>query len=432
MNTHLWPILHKLFGAFVLLVFGIGTAFSNEAGQIILAEGDSRVDSTPAKVGNSVHEGSTLTTGADGYVYIKTIDKGLLILRPHSTAVIVAYRTDPEQPANGRFKIELRQGVARSISGEAVKEARQNFRFNTPVAAIGVRGTDFTVFADQQTTRVAVVQGGVVVSSFGGMCAPEGGGPCEGKLSRELYADQVGRIIQVNRGQAEPLILRGNIIAPDVGAQPHSEEPGKTGAANISAVNTTTDPNLTPLKLSTIDRTLVLPARTTPDVAPLIWGRWESVIGQAQEIDIAAALKANELIATGGGYALLRNREGIWQRPEQTNMSFALQGAQATILNEASGKISAADVENGKLQLDFAKSTFATQIDLVNQTERFKLQAKGGITADGRLAGESQFLHPTNMAVQGVINVDNASAAYLFQSRIDDKRVASGATYWAK
>lgn len=40
-----------------------------------------------------------------------------------------------------RFRLD--RGVARAISGAAAEGARERFRLNTPLVAIGVRGTDF-------------------------------------------------------------------------------------------------------------------------------------------------------------------------------------------------------------------------------------------------------------------------------------------------
>ena len=82
----------------------------------MLSVGEVRLQGQPAKAGNSVQPGDHLSTGADGYLYIKTVDNGFLILRPNSEASIVAYQADTDTPANSRFKIELQQGVARSIS----------------------------------------------------------------------------------------------------------------------------------------------------------------------------------------------------------------------------------------------------------------------------------------------------------------------------
>src|SRR6202008_1200156 len=104
----------------------------------------------------AVQEGDELVTGADGYIYVKTVDSGFLVLRPNSRARIVTYRIDAANPANSQVKFELLKGVARSITGQGIKQARQNFRFNTPVAAIGVRGTGFVVRTNEQTSFVTV------------------------------------------------------------------------------------------------------------------------------------------------------------------------------------------------------------------------------------------------------------------------------------
>lgn len=134
-----------------------GIAQAAEAGRIVLVHGTAQVANRTLALGDAVAEGDEIATGKDGYVYLRTVDNGLLILRPSSRARIVTYHVDRQNPANTRIKFELLSGVARSVSGEAVKLARQNFRFNTPVAAIGVRGTDFTVYTDQQTSRKSVV-----------------------------------------------------------------------------------------------------------------------------------------------------------------------------------------------------------------------------------------------------------------------------------
>ena len=133
-----------------------------DAGKIIFVAGNAKAGEQAAREGAAVAEGQLLSTGSDGFIYVKTVDNGLFILRPNTRARIVTYHIDQKNPANTRIKLELLSGVARSKSGEAVKLARQNFRFNTPVAAIGVRGTDFTVFTDDETSRVAVISGGVV------------------------------------------------------------------------------------------------------------------------------------------------------------------------------------------------------------------------------------------------------------------------------
>lgn len=431
----------------VLCLFG--NAYGEEAGKIIQAIGDVRLGSAPAKVGDTVKAGDSLTTGSDGYLYLKTIDGGFLILRPRSEARIVAYHIDTAQPANTRIKLELQQGVARSISGEAVKNSRENFRFNTPIAAIGVRGTDFTVFTDDQTTRVAVISGGIVVSGFGAGCGPEGNGPCEGNAKRELYAGQNGQLLQVNRGQAVPQLLRGSTLSPDASSPPRNDEPSKSsanGTTNSTAGGNGSgggasaaigDLNLAPIKLTGLDQlTPVATATATPAVASapaIVWGRWQPLVDMPANVDLSKLQADYQRIAMDSYHVLLRNKDNLWQSPTEGSVSFSLQNYQALVQSGGNGPVSIAGIENGQLNVNFATSNFTTQFDLTTQGERFARKAEGSVQSDGTFGNALQFIGNNNMFVQGILaNDPGPRAAYLFQSRLDDNRVANGVTYWAK
>lgn len=423
-------------GVFGVLVGALGSApaRAEDAGNVVLAVGEARIGSAAAKGGSTVQTGERITTGANGYVYIKTVDNGFLILRPQTAARIVAYHVDPQNPANSKFKFELEQGVARSISGTAVKSARQNFRFNTPVAAIGVRGTDFTVFTDQQVTRIQVVSGGIAASGFNDGCTPEGGGPCEGSTVRELFATQSGQMLLISRQQPTPQVLRGNGLAPDSVAPPRGDEPaGKSaGSADAGALR---DPNLVPLKLAGIEKTTPQAVPQLPPGPPaFIWGRWQTVADQPGDVDIKKTPAAYGVAAINSYYILLRNKEATWQAPNGGVANFALQGAQAGVRVGSSVDLQAASIENGRLAVDFNTGSFTTQLDLLTQGERLQRVAQGGVGSDGTFSNPSQFLG-SSMVVQGQLaNAANGglNAAYLFQSRLDDNRVAYGVTYWAK
>jgi hypothetical protein len=432
-----------------LLMFASSALFAGDAAQIVFSAGEATVAGRVARVGDNITEGEMLVTGGDGYLYLKTRDNGFFILRPNSSGRIVSYQIDTKDPTNNRIKLELQQGVARHISGDAVKNARQYFRFNTPVAAIGVRGTDFTVFANAETTRVAVLSGGVVVSPLSGECVASGLGPCNGTLSRELFAEKAGLTLQVDRGQI-PVLLRGLDKAPDAMAPPRANEPKVNSPANgaampNSAAVTNAETNLLePMKIDAINQLVsVALTRATESVVPppasaplagvpLIWGRWQAVLDKSIEVDVASLQANNQLIATNNYYAIMRNRETPWQAPVQSSAAFSVQDSQAMIQNQASGKLTPAKVENGLLQLDFAKSSFFTKFDLVNQNERFILQNRGEVSADGRLYGGNQFLLPNNMDVRGALSSDSQTAAYLFQSRLDQQRLATGVISWGK
>ena len=435
---------------FVTAALLLASAFATagEAARVVFVAGDARIGGAPVALGNAVQEGDEVATGADGYVYLKTVDNGFLILRPFSRARIAAYHIDRDNPTNTRIKLELQSGVARSISGDAVKQARQNFRFNTPVAAIGVRGTDFTVFTDQETSRVAVISGGVVVSGFSPTCGPEGSGPCEGKASRELFAHQVGQLLQVRKGQPAPQLLPASGNSPDTTAPPRNDEPsGKTSASStVGSILAGADISLDPHKnAGLIGRITASMPQTPPPIVvtpgvelpqrEVIWGRWQAVVNSAANLDVTAAIEDKaQLLALNTYFAVLRSEGSDWQIPATGNAGFALKQSEAFIVDEPTRKTSSAKLENGKLNVDFAKARFSTSFDLVSQqSERFAFQAQGDVSRDGKLLGDNQLKLPTNMAVQGAMGPANGGeAAYIFQGRLDNQRLGTGVTYWTK
>jgi FecR protein len=418
--------LTSVFFALLLYLLANG-AWAADVGRVVFVAGDVSASGQSVKVGRGVAEGELLTTGANAYLYIEMSDRGFLILRPNSVAQIITYKIDADNPANSRFKLELLGGVARHISGEAVRASRSNFRFNTPVAAIGVRGTDFTVSASQDSTRIAVTSGGVVVSPLGGGCAVGGAGPCDGPFSRELFANALGQSLTVGRGLA-PVLTQGFEQSPDSIAPPRPDEPAgsKSGAKSAPLV---TGPTAAALNLDPVRVDAITKSARPPD---LIWGRWQPLLDKPIEVDLNALQANNDIIAVNDYYGLLRNKDTAWRAPAQSSLGFSLQQSQASILNETTRQVTLATLDNGLLRLDFAKSTFFTQFDLVSKSDRFQLQNTGEVSSDGRLYGGIPFLLPNNMSVRGALASDNASAAYLFQARLNDGRVAFGATLWGK
>lgn len=434
-----------------------------DAGKVIFVAGKATIADTAAAEGTAVQEGQMLSTGADGFLYVKTVDNGLFILRPNSQARIVTYHVDNQHPENTQVKFELLNGVARSKSGNAVKAARQNFRFNTPVAAIGVRGTDFTVFTDNDTSRVAVLSGAIVMSGFAGGCHAEGTGPCEGNLTRELTAQQRGQLLQVQRGQAAaPKLLESSPLSPDQVSPPRGDEPlahsatGGTGAgkpnldaektANLTQVinkvisggGNSTNPIVTPPVVVTppivVVPPTVDPSPTLPD-RDIIWGRWTVVAGSAPKLLLVNEMAKNELLAQDGDYALLRTSGKDYVAPSNGSIGFKLSDSEAFVYTNFTPTYrteSKAVLTNGALSVDFGSRNFSTSIDLVSSgNPTTKLQATGTVGTDGRLFGDAAESRLGYMNVQGILsNAKGGTASYIFDSRLDDKRTVNGATYW--
>ena len=115
------------------------------AGVIELVEGDvkitrgSNVDLVPI-VGDSLEEGDTIATGAEGELQVGMQDGGFIAVRPNTSMKIEAYRAEGD--ANDKSILSLFKGAFRSITGWIGKYSRKNYQIKTPTATIGIRGTD--------------------------------------------------------------------------------------------------------------------------------------------------------------------------------------------------------------------------------------------------------------------------------------------------
>ncbi|MCD2515299.1 FecR family protein [Massilia sp. G4R7] len=437
-----------------------------EAGKVIFAAGAAQVADKAGAEGTPVQEGELLSTGADGFLYVKTIDNGLFILRPNTKAKIVSYHVDAKNPANTRIKLELISGIARSKSGDAVKQARQNFRFNTPVAAIGVRGTDFTVYTDQDSSRVTVLTGGVVVSGFADGCRPEGGGPCEGGASRELFAAQRGQLLQVKRGQTAPQLMQVSGNGPDQVSPPRADEPvAKTGgsatpsldarkgetieklANQIQQQNSNKpDPVVIPPtppvenKPPVVEVPVVVPVEPPKPEVPQLperkieWGRY-ATIGNSGPTIADTTPDGSDSVRLGG-YIVYRTAGREYVAPERGNASFVLQGGEATIRTADNAiATTTTDLKNGLLAVDFGKASYTTSFDVVSGAETFSMKADGYVTPGGRFGNftTDQYTRPNtnNMEVTGFLsNQNGGAAAYHFKRTLQDNRNLEGVTVW--
>ncbi|MYI02088.1 MAG: FecR domain-containing protein, partial [Gammaproteobacteria bacterium] len=129
-------------------------------------------------IGTQIGAGDFVQTEPNGHVHIRFIDNALVSVRPDSRLEIVRYEYNRANPSLSMVKFSLEEGVTRSISGDAASTARERFRLNTPIAAIGVRGTDFVVSATQDSVRALVNEGTIVLAPYSAECTAEAFGPC--------------------------------------------------------------------------------------------------------------------------------------------------------------------------------------------------------------------------------------------------------------
>ena len=436
------------------------SALAGQAGKVVFATGNAQVAAKPAAVDQAIQEGDELSTGSDGYIYMKTVDDGFLILRPNSKARVLAYKIDAANPANTQVKLELLSGVARSISGNGVKRARHNFRFNTPVAAIGVRGTDFIVYTNQQSSWVSVVSGGVVMSSFGGACGREGTGPCEGVTSRELFAGRADAMLQLQRGEQAPQLMQSGTVAPELNAPARNDEPvgkvltgAKSGAAALTEVNLEAAKSIpsipsvpsVPSIPAPVDQPppVVIPTPEVPAPSPVVpetpvvkneimWGRWKAVAADMPvDAEMVAKIEAEgkKVQTRYGNYLIARPDNSAFVLPREGTASFALTGGEAT-LSKAGGEAMPARIENASLNIDFAAQSYSTGLSVINSLGKVDVSSKGDVTKNGVMQNS---LLSQGVFLRGMLGGTNASeAVYTFKSNGDAQLTAAGITTWSR
>lgn len=135
--------------------------------RVALAVGDAkRVDAAgqteQLRLGSTLADGDRVVTGKDAVVILVFVDKGRVSLRADTELIIRKYRADPAG-LDSQITFELVRGAMRQISGHAAQLQPERYRLNTPIAAIGVRGTDFLAKTQGDTLETFVQEGKIVI-----------------------------------------------------------------------------------------------------------------------------------------------------------------------------------------------------------------------------------------------------------------------------
>ena len=324
------------------------------AGQVLFSSGEAyRLNNQQTEVlraGQKISAGDRLQTGQNGFLYIRLDDEGLFILRPNSQGRIAAFAHHPQDAQKNEVKLELQRGTARVVTGQAAKVARDRFRLNTPVAAIGVRGTDFTVFTNEGVTRAAINSGAIVVSNFNQDCSREALGPCASAVALTLAAQDKIRVVEVRSDVPNPKLLDNEQLNPENTTPRGPQEPKAQGNAadNNLAVNKD------PLLLEKALKVEALPERAVN------WGRWQAMAQIPAETDLFKTLRESpvELLALSPYFAITRNQMARTDLPNSGQVSFNLKAQDAYFLSNNVAE--AATASNASLTMDFGARRFNT------------------------------------------------------------------------
>ncbi len=117
--------------------------------------------------GQRVDTGAALKTGPNSGATIRFDDGQLVALTSNSSLVIDEFRFNPHKPAEGGLVTSLLKGGMRSVTGLIGKASPDSIAVKTPVATIGIRGTDFQLFFDDRL-HISVHVGAVAAVNGGG------------------------------------------------------------------------------------------------------------------------------------------------------------------------------------------------------------------------------------------------------------------------
>ncbi|WP_343050027.1 FecR family protein [Burkholderia guangdongensis] len=399
----------------------------------------------PLKQGAAIAQGDTIETGADGYVYVTTVDKGFISVRPDSELSVDRYEYDPAHPHDTVINLSLRKGVVREISGEGARAARDKYRMNTPVAALGIRGTDFSVFTDTNVTRAEVRSGGIVMTPLGAGCTAAAVGPCEGPASTELYAArQSGALLQLYRGSVRPDVIQ----TPQPQLMPDQVVPAlknEDNAAHAAAMQSSMNPPVTPDQLAfqlqapatTQQPTApapAAPATQQPEAQQIFWGRYAPLASLPANASISSLTQnGGQQIGIIGPYAMVRTPQSDMTMPTFGNFTFALQPAmsEAYISDPVTHAVDPAQFSNAQLSIDFGANAFKTSFNLTTANgSTYAIAGHGGVSSDGQFYSDLDSL----AAVRGGLAGKNATqAGYVFQELgLAGGKSANGATQWSR
>ena len=234
-------------------------------------------------------------------------------------------------------------------------------------------------------------------------------------------------MLEVKRGIMTPQTFKDRSQSPDVLEPPREDEPSKKGASSQLIEKLTAEKSalLQEARLSTLN---------SPQV--IFWGRWQALTEAPADINLVDSLERGKVMGLSSYFASIKSSNAQWLMPQEIQANFKLSDYRAQLVQTGSPSPQLATLENGQLQVNFAKQSFNTSFDLVSSGTKTNLFATGYLGLDGSLSNSSQFVSGSNMFVQGglvnPIGKTGQLASYVFQSRLDASRSASGVTLWSR
>lgn len=397
--------------------------------------------------GAELAEQDRIVTGKNGMAMLVFTDQGRVAIRPDSELVIRKYADDPTGQAT-QLQLDLMRGTVRQISGRAAQRQPDRYRLNTPIAAIGVRGTDFLAKASQGSVQTYVHEGAITVQpmqmgqSTGMQMLGVAGqthylqARAEGTVEQlQVHAEEAERLFGIRLGRpgvavAQQTGVSGAPARNDVSASPPllaqsaTASRGDLAPATDSAVVAALDPIKPPVDAGVLPPK---PPAAVPLPTQLVWGRFSDSSQLPLSLPVAygqASVGRQVTVGELGAYALWREGPAALA-PLRGAADFALAAGEGHY--SGGGQVTALTLSQPQLQIDFDRMQFATRLGMsAANVPMAQLNVSGKINAEGVFLGRAP-----DQRVAGALNAQGTEAGYLFQLNAP-AGVYNGITLWTK
>ncbi|MCC2638523.1 MAG: hypothetical protein K0Q68_2242 [Moraxellaceae bacterium] len=146
-----------------------GPALAEVAGRVSFVSGDAIAsgadgNSRVLKRGDIINGGDRITTRA-GRLQLRFTDGGFVSLQPNTVFGVDEYLYTNRKPEETSLFFSLVQGGMRTITGAIGKVNKKSYQVRTPVATIGIRGTEYLASVGEKGLIVSVGSGFVNVAN---------------------------------------------------------------------------------------------------------------------------------------------------------------------------------------------------------------------------------------------------------------------------
>jgi len=150
-------------------------------GNVVAVGPDGR--SRPLTKGTDIDTGDTIQTG-NGRAQVRFIDGGFISLTPNTEFKVNQYNYPGKADGSEKGFFGLVKGGLRAVTGAIGHTNKQNYQVDTPVATIGIRGTEFLATMIDNKLIVRVGDGAIYIMNAAGTIV--------------LYKGQSGEVSGVN------------------------------------------------------------------------------------------------------------------------------------------------------------------------------------------------------------------------------------------